>query len=83
VALDVLDALAAIHPDTDRLEALEQKKSEGAHGSRTADRAVGVAGRRARCPETFNYGTFRPCPVPLGPQHRPRIRRGAQEKERT
>ena len=29
VALDVLDALAAIHPDTDRLEALDQKKSEG------------------------------------------------------
>ena len=29
VALDVLEALAAIHPDTDRLEALDQKKSEG------------------------------------------------------
>lgn len=29
VALDVLDALTAIHPDTERLEALEQKNSEG------------------------------------------------------
>jgi uncharacterized protein (TIGR02653 family) len=29
LALDVLDALAAIHPDTDRLEVLNQKKSEG------------------------------------------------------
>jgi uncharacterized protein (TIGR02653 family) len=29
VALDVVNALAAIHPDTDRLEALDQKKSEG------------------------------------------------------
>jgi serine/threonine protein kinase len=29
VALDVLDALAAIHPDTDRLEVLDQKKAGG------------------------------------------------------
>jgi serine/threonine protein kinase len=29
VALDVLDALTAIHPDTDRLEALEEKKRGG------------------------------------------------------
>jgi hypothetical protein len=35
-------------------------------------------------PKTFDYGTFGMCPVPLGPQHRPRMRRGrAQEKERT
>jgi serine/threonine protein kinase len=29
VALDVLDALIAIHPDTERLHALDQKKSQG------------------------------------------------------
>jgi uncharacterized protein (TIGR02653 family) len=29
VALDVLDALTAIHPDTERLEALDQKKRDG------------------------------------------------------
>jgi uncharacterized protein (TIGR02653 family) len=29
VALDVLDALTAIHPDTERLDALDQKKREG------------------------------------------------------
>jgi hypothetical protein len=29
VALDVLDALAAIHPDTERLEVLDQKKAAG------------------------------------------------------
>lgn len=29
VALDVLDALIAIHPDTERLEALDRKKREG------------------------------------------------------
>jgi serine/threonine protein kinase len=29
VALDVLDALVAIHPDAERLDALDQKKSEG------------------------------------------------------
>jgi uncharacterized protein (TIGR02653 family) len=29
VALDVLDALTAIHPDTDRLDVLDQKKREG------------------------------------------------------
>jgi serine/threonine protein kinase len=42
VALDVLDALTAIHPDTERLEALEEKKRGGGITSEEFDELMSI-----------------------------------------